>query len=307
MQSAVSDLSRAYISNTNAVLGRGTAPAIDQLSLTNQLVGENGLFSARGPTPAPTNEPPPETKKRKRAPHDKNAPKRALTPFFLFLQTARPRIAGEMGPGHTAKEVQDEGGKRWREMAENEKEVRLLPDLRCYTSRLTQIPQKWTEQYGYNFARYKEHVKAYKAGQPLPEISDAQAKQLYEHNKQSGKIPNASQLETAHVSDDPSDTSEDSSSDDDESPEPVKKPSPVPVAKRQKASKESKRKTAAIEPDPVLDPALRSPEKKKIGKKSAKAADGAAETKKAAAAVANTPSKAEKQKKRKRKSGASES
>ena len=127
LQSAVSDLSRAYISNTNAVLGRGTATSLNQLNFADQLGGENGFFSARGLTPAPTTEVPPETKKRKRAPHDKNAPKRALTPFFLFLQTARPKIADEMGPGHTAKEVQDEGGRRWREMPDSEKEVRCLP------------------------------------------------------------------------------------------------------------------------------------------------------------------------------------
>ena len=66
---------------------------------------------------------PEQPKKRKRAPHDKNAPKRALTPFFLYLQSARPSIADEMGSGHTAKEVQDEGGRRWREMPEKEKEV----------------------------------------------------------------------------------------------------------------------------------------------------------------------------------------
>ena len=125
LQSAVSDLSRAYISNTNAVLGRGTTTSINHLNFADHLGGENGFFSARGPTPAPTTEVATEAKKRKRAPHDKNAPKRALTPFFLFLQTARPKIAEEMGAGHTAKEVQDEGGRRWREMPDNEKEVRF--------------------------------------------------------------------------------------------------------------------------------------------------------------------------------------
>jgi len=48
-----------------------------------------------------------------------------LTPFFLYLQTARPLIAAELGDKHTAKEVQDEGGKRWREMPSNEKEVNM--------------------------------------------------------------------------------------------------------------------------------------------------------------------------------------
>ena len=96
---------------------------MEQLNISNPLSGENVLFGQRGPTPAPTTEAPVEGKKRKRAPHDKNAPKRALTPFFLYLQSERTTIAAEMGAGKTAKEVQDEGGKRWREMSEENKKV----------------------------------------------------------------------------------------------------------------------------------------------------------------------------------------
>jgi hypothetical protein len=126
LQSAVSDLSRAYIAHTDTVIGRGNASSLEQLNISNPLSGENVLFGQRGPTPAPTVEVPAENKKRKRAPHDKNAPKRALTPFFLYLQTARQTIATEMGPGKTAKEVQDEGGKRWREMTDEDKKVSAL-------------------------------------------------------------------------------------------------------------------------------------------------------------------------------------
>ena len=126
LQSAVSDLSRAYIAHTDTVIGRGNASSLEQLNISNPLSGENGLFGGRGPTPAPTTEAPTEGKKRKRAPHDKNAPKRALTPFFLYLQTARPAIANEMGSGHTAKEVQDEGGRRWREMTDKDKGVGMI-------------------------------------------------------------------------------------------------------------------------------------------------------------------------------------
>ena len=125
LHSAISDLSHAYIAHTDTVIGRGNAPSLEQLNIANPLSGENGLFSARGPTPAPTTEVVSDGKKRKRAPHDKNAPKRALTPFFLFLQTERQRIAEQMGEGHTAKEVQDEGGRRWREMSEEGKAVSI--------------------------------------------------------------------------------------------------------------------------------------------------------------------------------------
>lgn len=122
LQSAVAELSRAYITHTNTVLGKGPGVSFDQLNTFPNQLGGDGFFSARGPTPAPMPEPT-ESKKRKRAPHDKNAPKRALTPFFLYLQSERQNIGNELGDNHTAKEVQDEGGKRWREMSESEKAV----------------------------------------------------------------------------------------------------------------------------------------------------------------------------------------
>ena len=125
LQSAVSDLSRAYIAHTNTILGKGASVSFEQINFTTPLGGENGLFSARAATPATAPEQPVEGKKRKRAPHDKNAPKRALTPFFLYLQNQRATITQELGENCTAKEVQDEGGKRWREMAQKEKDVRF--------------------------------------------------------------------------------------------------------------------------------------------------------------------------------------
>ena len=138
LQSAVSDLSRAYIAHTDTVIGRGNSSSLEQLNISNPLSGENALFGARGPTPAPTTEVLGEGKKRKRAPHDKNAPKRALTPFFLYLQTARNSIAEEMGPGKTAKEVQDEGGSRWRAMSDEDKSVNIsCSHTHCAVTRLT--------------------------------------------------------------------------------------------------------------------------------------------------------------------------
>ena len=126
LQSAVSDLSRAYIAHTDTVIGRGNSSSLEQLNISNPLSGDNALFSARAPTPAPVIEVPVEGKKRKRAPHDKNAPKRALTPFFLYLQQARNTIAKELGDGKSAKEVQDEGGRRWRSMTDDDKQVSFV-------------------------------------------------------------------------------------------------------------------------------------------------------------------------------------
>ena len=60
------------------------------------------------------------------APHDKNAPKRPVTPYFLYMQTMRGEIANEMPPGHTAKQVNEEGTRRWVNMPEAEKKVSLI-------------------------------------------------------------------------------------------------------------------------------------------------------------------------------------
>ena len=125
LQSAVQDLSRAYIAHTNTVIGKGSGSALELMSVANPLgPGENVLFTGRTATPGPIMEGP-ESKKRKRAPHDKNAPKRPVTPYFLYMQTARSEISSEMPLGHTAKQVADEGTKRWLEMPAEEKEVSL--------------------------------------------------------------------------------------------------------------------------------------------------------------------------------------
>ena len=122
LQSAVQDLSRAYIAHTNTVIGKSPGSSLELLNLAGPLGGENLIFGNRAATPAPPAEGG-ESKKRKRAPHDKNAPKRPVTPYFLYMQTARGEIAKEMEPGHSAKEVADEGTRRWLSMPKKEKEV----------------------------------------------------------------------------------------------------------------------------------------------------------------------------------------
>lgn len=122
LQSAVQDLSRAYIAHTNTVIGKGAGSSLELLNFTNPLGGENGLFSGRLATPAPAPEQG-EVKKRKRAPHDKNAPKRPVTPYFLYMSYAREGIARDMGSGASAKQVADEGTRRWNSMDQEEKQV----------------------------------------------------------------------------------------------------------------------------------------------------------------------------------------
>ena len=122
LQSAVQDLSTAYIIHTNTVIRKTPSAQPELLNFTPHS-GEP-LFGNRGMTPIPNVEAG-ESKKRKRAPHDKNAPKRPVTPYFLYMQTARSAIANEMPDGHTAKQVADEGTRRWKDMSDEEKKVIL--------------------------------------------------------------------------------------------------------------------------------------------------------------------------------------
>ena len=129
LQHSVQDLSRAYIQHANTVLapGKQGMTPIDA-NLTN-ILNEAGLITGRPvePVPAPVEADADGKKKRKRTPHDPNAPKRALTPYFLYMQSARATIAKELGDSAKPKEVADEGTRRWTEMAPNEKSVSAYP------------------------------------------------------------------------------------------------------------------------------------------------------------------------------------
>ena len=65
------------------------------------------------------------TKKPKR-PHDKNAPTKAMTPFFLYMQTERPKIQKMMGPDYKSREVELEGQQRWKNIGAAEKAVSTI-------------------------------------------------------------------------------------------------------------------------------------------------------------------------------------
>lgn len=128
LQSAVSDLSRAYIQHANTVLNRGP-PTLEPGFLTTSLAGvATGLIDPAlvGRPASPTAKSDTgDKKKRKRAPHDPNAPKRALTPYFLYMQHNRAQIAQELGANAKPKDVADEGTRRWAEMPEAQKDVSL--------------------------------------------------------------------------------------------------------------------------------------------------------------------------------------
>ncbi|KAL1970608.1 hypothetical protein VTN77DRAFT_4252 [Rasamsonia byssochlamydoides] len=232
LQSAVSDLSRAYINHANTVLNRG-AYTLDTGVLSSGITSgitssllENGLLGGapRHGSPGAKSEVG-EKKRRKRAPHDPNAPKRALTPYFLYMQHNRAQIAQELGPNAKPKDVADEGTRRWAEMPESQKEV-------------------WKKLYADNLAVYKEKMKAYKAGLPIPDDDSAKA---------------ASQLQQSVDQADAS--GEESDEEDESSPEPEKEPTPPRSGKRRRATGDAK----SINKDVTSPVSAKkgSPEKKK--------------------------------------------
>jgi len=242
LQSSVQDLSRAYIQHANTVLtpGKHGLNPIDA-NLTSILT-ESGLLTGR-----PADAPPlvvaeaegDGKKKRKRTPHDPNAPKRALTPYFLYMQSARAQIAKELGDSAKPKEVADEGTRRWTEMSPAEKSV-------------------WDDKYQKNLAAYRVKMAAYKAGQPVP--GDEEAARLVEMGKAPDHLPGLDA--EAETEEEPVVAEEES---EEESPEPVKEPSPPKSSKRRKTKDATPSK-----PTPKAE-AVKSPEKKtsKKGKKEA--------------------------------------
>lgn len=125
LQSSVQDLSRAYIQHANTVLAPGKHGLTPIDSNLTSILTESGLLSGRAAegVAAPVETDADGKKKRKRTPHDPNAPKRALTPYFLYMQSARATIAKELGDSAKPKEVADEGTRRWTEMSPAEKSV----------------------------------------------------------------------------------------------------------------------------------------------------------------------------------------
>ena len=128
LQSSVQDLSRAYIQHANTVLAPGKHGLTPIDSNLTSILTESGLLGGRAAEGivAPAETDGDGKKKRKRTPHDPNAPKRALTPYFLYMQSARATIAKELGDSAKPKEVADEGTRRWTEMTPAEKSVRQV-------------------------------------------------------------------------------------------------------------------------------------------------------------------------------------
>lgn len=117
VQSYIADLGRAYVQHVKTITESGDAT----LELPAGPSGFMGNDYARAGSPARSEAGGP--KKRKRAPADPNMPKRALTPYFLYMKHNRSKIAADLGKDVRPKEVADEGTRRWQAMDASEREV----------------------------------------------------------------------------------------------------------------------------------------------------------------------------------------
>ncbi|KAM0556709.1 hypothetical protein ACHAPJ_005768 [Fusarium lateritium] len=133
-----------YVRQTNLLLGEPTAEGSQDNLLANFEHAAQQLIM-----PVPELAPPVEEKKeRKKRTIDPNAPKRPLTPYFLYMQHARSIIANDLGSEAPKGAVQEEGQRRWAHMGPHEK-------------------QGWNNAYQYNLRLYNARVQSYKNGNPL--------------------------------------------------------------------------------------------------------------------------------------------
>jgi hypothetical protein len=150
IQDLIKSFSQDYLRQTNLLLGEGTS--LEGVDLEQQFgFGQLAPFAG---VPQPAVE---EKKERKKRTHDPNAPKRPLTPYFLYMQTARPIIASDLGEDAPKGAVQEEGQRRWSVMNASEK-------------------AGWNTAYQYNLRLYNARVHSYKHGNPeAKNMSDADA------------------------------------------------------------------------------------------------------------------------------------
>lgn len=208
-----------------------------------------------------------EKKERKKRTHDPNAPKRPLTPYFLYMQTARPIIASDLGEGAPKGAVQEEGQRRWAVMGAAEK-------------------RGWNQAYQYNLRLYQARVHSYKAGNPdAKNMLDEEALQYADtHNismPDPAQIPDAAEDEQDAIAEQlgagvpvKEPTPEEEEGDDDAEEEEEEEPAPVAKTPK-KANNTRKRKTATPATEPKAEPAATatpaSPAQKR--KRASKAAD----------------------------------
>ncbi|KAJ5893394.1 hypothetical protein N7495_005085 [Penicillium taxi] len=226
LQAYIADLTKATLEHSNRLIS-GDSSVIDLPPVPAALSGQ---FDAVSPVIQAAG-----SKKRKRAPADPNAPKRALTPYFLYMQHTRKLIADELGPDAKPKDVSDEGTRRWKAMDAVTRAI-------------------WKDKYAENYRNYKEVLDAYKTDKakdgPKAEVDADPADQL---------------MLDAGASEAESSISSEAESEEEESPSPVQsvkeKTPPRSTNKRTRRISENK---AATKETPAKQT---SPVKKSRGKK----------------------------------------
>ncbi|SPO02238.1 related to nonhistone chromosomal protein [Cephalotrichum gorgonifer] len=145
IQQLIKSFADDYLRQTNLLLGQPTTA--EELSFNEPLAHLEASLAVLGGVPPPQPAAPVEEvkKERKKRTLDPNAPRRPLTAYFLYMQTARPIIAADLGADAPKRAVQEEGQRRWATMGASEK-------------------QGWNQAYQYNLRLYNARVHSYKAG-----------------------------------------------------------------------------------------------------------------------------------------------
>ncbi|KAL0935284.1 HMG box protein [Colletotrichum truncatum] len=255
----IKNFSEDYYRQTSLLLGESAnegIPGIDHpLVNLEHAVAQNiaplalGLPAGAAYHPAPIE----EKKERKKRTHDPNAPKRPLTPYFLYMQTARPIIASDLGESAPKGAVQEEGQRRWKAMNPSEK-------------------AGWNNAYQYNLRLYQARVHAYKQGGNLEaRLMDDNAALKYaeEHNIQINPVdvvPDENEAIADQLTQGNSADAVGEDEDEEEAPAPVKTP------KKPASTRKRKTATPAAETEAKNTGTPASPDKKRR-RTSTKAAD----------------------------------
>ncbi|KAH6650076.1 hypothetical protein F5144DRAFT_33298 [Chaetomium tenue] len=258
IQDLIRSFSQDYLRQTNLLIGEGTN--LENGAELDRIAGSlNNMIPVAFAPPQPPVE---EKKERKKRTHDPNAPKRPLTPYFLYMQTARPIIANDLGDQVPKGAVQDEGQRRWSVMTPAEK-------------------LGWNQAYQYNLRLYNARVHSYKNGNPnAKEMSDDDAR-IYADQFSIGMPPIAQAEEVpANEQEAVTEQLQRDAVPEPEPSEPSEEEPAAPVAKTPKKAPARKRKSTAaatpvaaeIEPPKPVAATPASPEVKKR-KRASKAAE----------------------------------
>ncbi|KAJ5037249.1 uncharacterized protein L3040_007426 [Drepanopeziza brunnea f. sp. 'multigermtubi'] len=256
LQDAIQTLSSAYIKHTNTVLvGHGAGLDVDTTLaklVENPLLKDMEESADRAASPAKSVvvAAEPEKKERKKRLHDPNAPKRPLTPFFLYMKTARPIIASDLGPDAAKGAVSTEGTKRWSVMDAHQKYL-------------------WGNVYKDNLRLYNARMHAYKQGGNVAakDMTDAEALAYAEEHNIGINPSDVPSLDPAAAvpeedAEAEAEAEAETGADADADDEPEKEPTPppkTPKAKNTRRSKGGKNSTpaaaaAAASPEAIMPP-----------------------------------------------------